>query len=364
VRSLPKVSIVTISYNQEEYIGAALQSFVEQETDFAIEVIVADDCSTDRTPEIIDEYAKRYPDIFRPLRRKANLGIQRNIKDALMHARGTYIALCEGDDYWTDPTKLQRQVDFMEAHPDYALCFHPVRVFFQNQEEPDSIYPEPRKGHRFSVGELLSWNFIQTNSVLYRRQSYDALPEKLLPLDWYLHLYHAQFGKIGFIDRVMGAYRRHAGGIWWSSHENVDQIWRKHGASYLGTYKEILKIYGYKPAYRATTLRAIDELFEHFIAMDERYEDTILVKMAQDFPEDVKAFIIRQSSRLKNTESSLRSLESAAASREHDLAELRQLILQKNELIEKQSEEIRAIKASKVWRARNKVARTIGRKVV
>lgn len=99
------MSIVSISYNQEEYIREALDGFAAQRTEFPVEVIIADDASTDATPRIIGEYAARYPQLFRPILRQTNIGVHANFKDVLSAARGEYLALCEGDDYWTDPAE-------------------------------------------------------------------------------------------------------------------------------------------------------------------------------------------------------------------------------------------------------------------
>lgn len=246
----PKVSIVCITYNQEKYIGETLESFVTQKTDFEFEAIIADDCSTDGTAKIIRQYAKKYPGIIKPTLRSKNVGVGNNLLGALTAAKGKYIALCEGDDFWTDPNKLQLQADFLDKNPSCAMVFHPVRVFFENNEEEESIYPQTKDTAVFTTEELLKTNFIQTNSVMYRGQNYKNLPTNILPLDWYLHLYHAQFGKIGFIDRVMSAYRRHPGGLWWDSYKDLDEIWKKYGINHVRLYAELLKIYGGNLGYK------------------------------------------------------------------------------------------------------------------
>lgn len=243
--TVPLVSILCLTYNQKEYIRQTIDSFLAQETDFSYEVLINDDASTDGTQKILKEYAKRYPNI-RPVLQKENQYSKgkRNmmIRYLLPKAKGKYIALCEGDDFWTDPTKLQRQVDFLESHKDYALVFHPVRVFFENGQEADTIFPEQKSG--FNVEHLLQTNFIQTNSVMYRAQKdYSKIPLDVMPGDWYLHLFHAQYGKIGFIDRVMSAYRRHEGGIWWDSATNIEVFWRKYGYQHLRLYSALKNFY-------------------------------------------------------------------------------------------------------------------------
>ena len=121
------VTIRCIAYNQERYIRDCLEGFVMQKTNFRFEAIVHDDASTDGTAAIIKEYAEKYPDIIKPILETENQyskhdgSLQRIMAEG---CKGKYVAFCEGDDYWTDPLKLQKQVDFLESHPDYSLCFH------------------------------------------------------------------------------------------------------------------------------------------------------------------------------------------------------------------------------------------------
>lgn len=103
-------------------------------------MIIADDASTDATPRIIGEYAARYPQLFRPILRQTNIGVHANFKDVLSAARGEYLALCEGDDYWTDPLKLSKQVKYLDRHPETTVCFHPVRVIYEDGAK-DSEFP-------------------------------------------------------------------------------------------------------------------------------------------------------------------------------------------------------------------------------
>lgn len=298
----PKVSIISISYNQEKYIGEAIEGFLMQKTDFEFEVIIADDCSTDKTPQIIKEYAHKYPDIIKPIFRKKNLGAWQNFTDALKKTKGKYIALCEGDDFWTDPNKLQLQVDFLEKHPDYALCFHPVKVFFQNGEEAESIFPTIVDKAKFTLGELLKNNFIQTNSVMYRRQSYKSIPNNILPGDWYLHLYHAQFGKIGFINKVMSAYRRHSGGIWWGFQDNPKSFWGKNGLQHLLFYKKILNMFSKNKCYRGIILKNAGENTSSIIESDDFKDRHLIMSITTDFPEFIKQAMLNKNEEIKDKE--------------------------------------------------------------
>jgi glycosyltransferase involved in cell wall biosynthesis len=262
-----KVSILTITYNQEKYIGQALESFVTQKTDFPFEAIVIDDNSTDGNPGIIREYAAKYPEIVKPVFRSENVGPIANYMDTFYRAAGEYIAICEGDDFFTDENKLQIQADYLDAHPEMSLCFHPVKIFYQGREREDKEF---RPG-KISVEELLKSNFIQTNAVMYRRQKYESLPVNIMPGDWFMHLYHAQFGGIGFVDRVMSAYRKHDQGIWWNARRDPDEIYKKHGAAMFNMYAEALKIYGGNPVYRDIILGNLNALVKRLMRGDKKF---------------------------------------------------------------------------------------------
>lgn len=129
----PLVSICCITYNHAQFIRKCLDGFLMQKTDFPIEILIHDDCSTDGTTEIIREYEAKYPDLIFPLYEEENQYQQGKAAEIDFYnyrrARGKYIAYCEGDDYWTDPLKLQKQVDFLEANPEYSVCFHNYKIF-------------------------------------------------------------------------------------------------------------------------------------------------------------------------------------------------------------------------------------------
>lgn len=264
---MPKVSVLTICYKQEKYIAQAIESFVAQKTSFDFEVIIGDDASPDGTPAIIREYAEKYPHLIKPILREKNIGPGANIKDIYNRASGEYIAICEGDDLFTDTHKLQVQADYLDAHPEVSICFHPVNVFYQNKERQDKEF----RPKRISVEELLKHNFIQTNSVMVRRRNYEDMPTDIMPGDWYMNLYHAQFGQIGFIDKVMSAYRKHDQGIWWGARPDSDEIFKKWGVAQFKTFMRILKMYGDKPAYRKIILEKINVHLRKLIRTDEKF---------------------------------------------------------------------------------------------
>lgn len=205
-----KVSICMITYNHEKFIGQAIESALMQKTNFDYELVIGEDFSTDETRKTVINYQKKYPNKIKLILNKKNLGMVPNFIQTLKKCRGKYIALLEGDDYWTDRYKLQKQVDFLDKYPDHSLCFHSVEAFYQNQL--DKTYLIPSKVNNFNFKSLLHQNFIASCSVMYRHGLVKKIPEWFLSLnigDWPYHLLHASQGKIGFINQVMARYRRH-----------------------------------------------------------------------------------------------------------------------------------------------------------
>jgi len=260
----PRVSIVSVTYNHEAYIREALDGFLAQETNFPIEIIVADDASTDANPAIIQEYADKHPHLFRPILRSQNIGVNANTTAALSAARGEYVALCDGDDYWTDPSKLAKQVAFLDRHPETAVCFHPVRTIWTPGSDAESnlvqeslrklegtffpTYPPFFWAGDLSVEALISHNFIQTNSVMYRRlPRYDDIPADVMPLDWFLQVRHAATGEIAMLAEPMAVYRRHPRGIWWDAAVNPAKFWLTYGPGHVATLEAMLDLFDGEP---------------------------------------------------------------------------------------------------------------------
>lgn len=244
------VSIHCITYNQKDYIRQCLDGFVMQKTNFKFVAYVGDDCSTDGTTEIVREYEQKYPYIIKGIYHSENTGGEQNYFDVANMCKTKYVAICEGDDYWTDPYKLQKQVDFLESHPDCSICFHPVNVIYDgfDFEKQDEIYPNQEMENKgFTFENLLNINFIQTNSVMYRWRFNDLniqeyFPENILPGDWYLHLLHAKVGKIGYLPEVMSVYRRNPNGIWQDElKSSVEELHLKYGIKELKFYYSVYK---------------------------------------------------------------------------------------------------------------------------
>ena len=211
----PLVSICSLTYNHAPYIRQCLDGFLMQKTNFAFEVLINDDCSTDGTTEILKEYAERYPDIIIPVYHEENLYSKgmRGFYGRFLYprARGKYIALCVGDDYWTDPLKLQKQVDFLEANPEYGLVYGKARQYDQTQGKfrPGTI-GAPLTDFTDLV---IKGNLIPTATALFRNELCKKYYEEDFPRDSWkmgdypLWLYVALHGRLYFIDSEMAVYR-------------------------------------------------------------------------------------------------------------------------------------------------------------
>ncbi|MFZ6034775.1 MAG: FkbM family methyltransferase [Patescibacteria group bacterium] len=248
IRKKPILTVFCLTYNHDKYIAQALESFVMQKTDFDFEILIHDDASTDNTVKIIREFQKKYPNKIKAIIETENQFSKKDadcsIKKALKSIKTKYIAVCEGDDYWTGERKLQLQVDFLEKNKTHNICFHPVRLFYEQGDGKERIYPDYPDLKEFSIAELLKRNYIATSSVMYRRISYEKMSRKnFMPNDWYLSLFHARSGKIGFINKIMSVYRRHNDGIWWNIHKNPQEHFNKFGKYQLQMLLELLKLF-------------------------------------------------------------------------------------------------------------------------
>ena len=218
--SKPLVSICCITYNHESYIEDALEGFLIQETDFPFEILIHDDASTDKTADIICEYEFKYPNIIKPVYQIENQyskGIKPNQNFNFPRVKGEYIAMCEGDDYWFDPSKLVKQVHLLTRNPEFSISAHPVQNFYQDASMSPHVFPALDKTKLvFDIYDLFRWNFMNSCSVVYRKVV-DALPSwcsSHVIGDYPNHLFYAHYGKIAFVPEVMANYRIHSGGVW------------------------------------------------------------------------------------------------------------------------------------------------------
>jgi glycosyltransferase involved in cell wall biosynthesis len=205
-----------ITYNHAPFVRQAVESVLMQKVNFAYELVIGEDCSTDRTREIVLELQRRYPDRIRLLLSEKNLGENANLIRTLCACRGQYVAFLDGDDYWTSRNKLQKQADFLDAHPDHSSCFHAVRQFLDTKEEGPCLSPRGRKSS-FGFSDIVDSNFMPTSSVMLRNgliREFPPLFKRVKMSDWPTLILTAQYGKIGFINEVMSVDRLHRGGVW------------------------------------------------------------------------------------------------------------------------------------------------------
>lgn len=221
-----EVSIICNAYNHEKYIRDTLESFVMQKTNFKFEVLVHDDASTDKTADIIREYEEKYPDIIKPIYQTENQ-YSKNIPIGSTYqkprVKGKYVAICEGDDYWTDPYKLQKQFDAMEKHPELDVCSH-AAVIVDTKINNVIKYIKPSKKNTVIPAEKVingGGGFVATNSLFYRAEIDENIPEfrKYLPLDYSLQVHSSLRGGMLYLDECMSAYRYMTTGSWSSQME-------------------------------------------------------------------------------------------------------------------------------------------------
>lgn len=211
----PLVSVCIITYNHERYIRKCLEGVMMQQTSFSFEVIIGEDCSTDNTRAIIKEFEARYPGIIKPVYHEKNVGAQRNAYEfCLPRLTGKYIAICEGDDYWTDPHKLQKQVDFLEQNNDFVLCFHPVATIGEHNE----VIKQEEINAEMTVFDWKSMfqKHITTLSVVFRN-CITAAHEDFYHAEYgdiFLFTVLSRYGKLAELGFMGGCYRKHAAGLY------------------------------------------------------------------------------------------------------------------------------------------------------
>ena len=224
------VTVFCLAYNHEKYIRKTLEGFVKQKTSFKFKVLVHDDASTDGTQDIIKEYAEKYPDIFECILQDENKyqkGIDIEFEYVIPKLDGKYVAVCEGDDYWTDPNKLQLQVDYMEKHHDCTLCVHDTEKMFEDGKSTGTTFNTSRKEKDYSFEDIVLSEpsaYFHFSSFMWRN---DTLRKKNTAFtmngigDYPMALYFSSIGYIHYIPRVMTKYRLNAVGSW-SSAMNAD----------------------------------------------------------------------------------------------------------------------------------------------
>ncbi|MBD1918183.1 MULTISPECIES: glycosyltransferase [Cyanophyceae] len=213
-----KVSVLVITYNHISFIAKALDSVLMQDVNFDYELLISEDCSTDGTREVVLAYYNRFPDKIRLLLSKKNIRSNQVVARGINAAKGQYIALLDGDDYWISPHKLQKQVDFLDRHSECAICFHNAKVVHEDSSQAVWNWTPENQKEFSTLEDIWMGNFIATCSTMFRQGLFGRVPtwyDDFFPItDWPLHLLNAEHGLIGYIDEVMGVYRYHSGGLY------------------------------------------------------------------------------------------------------------------------------------------------------
>ena len=211
------VSVCIITYNHAKYIGEAIESVLRQRCNFRFELIIGEDCSKDNTREIVRTYAEKHPDIIIPLFPEKNQGATRNAANIFSIMRGKYYAFLEGDDFWIDDRKLQRQFDFMEGHPEYVFCFTDANTIDQFGKPAPSPFPELHKDD-FTIADIIMTPkvFVPTATVFARTVLPKMMPQFYFEAysgDIAIHLLLTDKGKAKRLQGATSVYREHPGGV-------------------------------------------------------------------------------------------------------------------------------------------------------
>ena len=223
--SFPLVSIIVPTFNHAKFIAQTLDGILMQKTNFSYEILIGDDASKDTNAEIIHTYQQTYPQIIKAFLHTENLGPKEprelggknNVAFLFKQAKAPYIALCEGDDYWTDEYKLQKQIDFLEQNPAYALCHHQMEIIYEDGS-PSTLFNTNNQVDTSSLEYLLgdeSW-ILGTASTVFRNTIQGNFPDWWMQTasgDLGIFILVSQFGKIKYLPQKMGVYRKHHGGM-------------------------------------------------------------------------------------------------------------------------------------------------------
>jgi len=261
-----KISVVVTTYNHERYIKQCLDSIIKQKGDFNIEIIVGDDCSTDKTLEIIRDFKSEYPDFFRILPTEQNLGVTKNLKRCLDVCSGKYIAICEGDDYWIDEYKLQKQMDFLSKNDHFSMVFSSIILLFEDKNMAQfNFYRLKKDQTQLTTEELIENNHIGNFSCcMYKSKIVKVLPNSLFNLytvDWMFNIACSEKGKVGYLHEYQSVYRIHELGVW-SGKSNIENL-----ENLLESIDEYNAYYDYR--YNESFLKHKNRIMKNLSKMEE-----------------------------------------------------------------------------------------------
>jgi glycosyltransferase involved in cell wall biosynthesis len=282
-----KVTVLVFAYNHVRFIRQALDSVLIQQTDFDFEVLISEDYSTDGTREIVLEYAQAHRDKIRLQLSPFNICDARIVERGFDAARGEYIALIDGDDYWTSPYKLQEQVDFMDTHPRHSLCFHHVEcVDAEGKRIPFQLSHSSKMS--WSLEDILEDCPIETSTALLRRSMLPPLPNWyfLCPFgDFPLWVLCMQNGPAGYLDRLLGAYRIHANGFFHGLKEWQQRLYSQY--TWMHVYRNLA------PQHQAQVARRLAHGWAYLAMLQRSSGDRLAsrecIRMGLvDFPHDLR----------------------------------------------------------------------------
>ena len=212
------VSVAIVTYNHEKFISQAIDSVLSQKVNFNFEIIIGEDCSTDKTRDICILYQNKYPHIIKLILNDKNVGLRKNNITTWSTCSGKYIALCEGDDYWTDSCKLQKQVDFLESNNDYSTCFHQTMIKHDQMDESDRLFTTNISKNIFEFNDIVERWISHTTSLVFRN-FFNENPNHPIftsPLFWSdrpLEAFLAKQGKYYYMDEAMSCWRQYDGNM-------------------------------------------------------------------------------------------------------------------------------------------------------
>lgn len=270
-KASPLVTIMLITYNHEKYIAQALDSILMQETEFRYEINVIEDCSTDRTQEIVLSYVDKYPHIVKPFFNAVNIGhavTQRNTYRGFQTLTGDYFAILEGDDFWLDRRRLQKQVAFLEANPDFAICAgNTIKMYEGATGEPHRFLYWGKRADA-TIEDVINLNPFFHNAGVLFRNCYKGNPpihfRSRRSCDIFITIAHAQFGKVRHIDEDFAVYRAHPGGRFSNRPKIVEWMFDINGLRHFNAWLN----YRYTKAFS----RSIVKYCNHVLGKEGRRE--------------------------------------------------------------------------------------------
>lgn len=214
-----RVSVLVLTFEHERYIARALEGVLEQDQSVSFEILVGDDASTDGTRAVIERYVAAHPYRIRTVFPRSNLGLagKAMFQELLQRARGEYIARVDGDDHWTSPAKLRRQVAYLDAHPECSMCFHNVLWRHEDGSRPDVSYNDVDQPAEVRLPDLIAANPVASCSPVFRREAIHPLPAWIFEQlwgDWQLNLVAALHGEVHYLPTVMAVHLTHPKGMW------------------------------------------------------------------------------------------------------------------------------------------------------